>query len=52
MEISSNCFRGTPGYSYNWSNGANTDDISLLFPGIYTVDIIDANGCMITDTGF
>ncbi len=41
---------GTPGYSYNWSNGANTDDISLLFPGIYTVDIIDANGCMITDT--
>ena len=41
---------GTPGYSYLWSTGASTDNISLLFPGTYTVDITDANGCMITDT--
>ena len=36
--------------AYLWSTGANTDNISLLFPGTYTVDIMDANGCMITDT--
>ena len=41
---------GTPGYSYLWSTGASTDNISLLFPGTYTVDITDVNGCMITDT--
>ena len=43
-------FGGTSGYTYSWSNGVNGTNISLLFPGIYTVDIIDANGCMITDT--
>ena len=41
---------GSPGYNYSWSTGTNTDNISLLFPGTYTVDITDANGCMITDT--
>ena len=41
---------GTAGYSYSWSNGANGTNISLLFPGIYIVDIIDANGCIISDT--
>ena len=43
-------FGGTSGYTYSWSNGVNGINISLLFPGTYTVDIIDANGCMITDT--
>ena len=33
-----------------WSNGTSNDNISLLFPGTYIVDITDANGCMITDT--
>ena len=33
-----------------WSNGSSSNLISLLFPGIYTVQIIDGNGCMITDT--
>ncbi|MBT6807975.1 MAG: T9SS type B sorting domain-containing protein, partial [Flavobacteriales bacterium] len=41
---------GTPGYNYSWSNGINGTNISLLFPGTYIVDIIDANGCMISDT--
>ena len=49
MESSGICFENTR-YSYLWSTGANTDNISLLFPGTYTVDIMDANGCMITDT--
>ena len=41
---------GTPGYTYSWSNGYNTENISLLFPGIYYVDITDANGCVILDS--
>ncbi|MFN4764657.1 hypothetical protein ACKGJN_16120, partial [Gillisia sp. Q332] len=36
---------GTPGYTYAWSNGATTEDISSLSPGVYTVVVTDANGC-------
>ncbi len=39
---------GTPGYSYNWSNGANTQDISNLTSQTYTVTVTDANACIDT----
>ena len=40
----------TPSYSFLWSNNITTSSISSLLPGIYTVNITDANGCSITDT--
>ncbi len=36
---------GTPPYVYSWSNGANTQDISGLAPGDYSVVVTDALGC-------
>ena len=34
--------------TYLWSNGATTASISSLAPGVYTVQILDANGCPAT----
>lgn len=36
---------GTPPYTYEWSNGANTSDIENIGSGDYTVTVIDNNGC-------
>ncbi|MDP1623711.1 MAG: Ig-like domain-containing protein, partial [Bacteroidales bacterium] len=36
---------GTAGYTYLWSNGATTKDISGLLPGSYGVAVTDAAGC-------
>jgi hypothetical protein len=36
---------GTPGYTYSWSNGATTEDLSNLSPGTYSVVVTDLNGC-------
>ena len=57
--VSSNvsCFGGNNGdidisviggitpYVYAWSNGMNTQDISQLFPGTYSLLVTDANNC-------
>ncbi len=39
---------GTPGYTYLWSNGQTTQDISNLAAGTYTVTVTDANLCTAT----
>ena len=37
---------GTPDYTYLWSNGATTEDISSLAPGVYSVTVTDDHGCV------
>ena len=41
---------GTPPYSYLWSNGNITDNISGLCAGAYVVNITDANNCVNIET--
>ena len=43
---------GTPAYTYTWSNGGTTNPQVNLAPGLYTVDITDANGCEISASTF
>lgn len=39
---------GTPGYTYAWSNGAASQNLSDVPAGSYTVQITDANQCTTT----
>lgn len=39
---------GTPGYAYNWSNGASTPFLSNVSGGTYDLTITDLNGCTTT----
>lgn len=40
-----NAIGGTPPYSFDWSNGESSEDISSLLAGSYTVVVTDDNGC-------
>ena len=37
---------GTPPYTYIWDNGATTEDIAALAPGMYCVTVTDFHGCV------
>jgi len=39
---------GTSPYTYSWSNGATSQDISGLASGTYTVNVLDNNNCSAT----
>ncbi len=36
---------GTTGYTFLWSNGATTEDVTGLISGAYSVTVTDFNGC-------
>ena len=38
---------GTTPYTFNWSTGETTEDIDNLAPGLYTVEVADANNCTV-----
>ncbi|MEX2596778.1 MAG: T9SS type A sorting domain-containing protein [Salibacteraceae bacterium] len=44
--ISLNVSGGVPGYTYQWSNGAVTQNIDSLVAGQYCVTVTDTTGCM------
>lgn len=39
---------GAPNYSYQWSNGAITQNVSSLVVGVYTVTVTDQNSCTVS----
>lgn len=41
---------GNAPYTYLWSNGATTQDVTGVAPGVYSVVITDANGCITSAT--
>ncbi|GAB5416790.1 MAG: hypothetical protein Crog4KO_22790 [Crocinitomicaceae bacterium] len=41
---------GAQPYTFNWSNGATTEDLTGLSAGTYTLDVTDDNGCTVSIT--
>ncbi|MCS7074375.1 MAG: SprB repeat-containing protein, partial [Bacteroidia bacterium] len=49
--IGTNISGGTPPYSYSWSNGQTTPNLSNLTANTYTVTVTDSRGCTISLSG-
>lgn len=43
-------YGGTPPYEYEWSTSEQSALINGLFPGFYSVSVIDSLGCMLSDS--
>uniref|UniRef100_UPI004048CF6B PKD domain-containing protein n=3 Tax=Roseivirga sp. TaxID=1964215 RepID=UPI004048CF6B len=41
---------GVAPYSFSWNTGAITEDLNNIGPGVYTVQVTDANGCIKFDS--
>ncbi|MGB4846939.1 MAG: hypothetical protein WBP41_03425, partial [Saprospiraceae bacterium] len=41
---------GLPPFTFLWSNGAITEDLTNVPPGLYSVTVTDANGCTSTNS--
>ncbi|WKW47581.1 choice-of-anchor L domain-containing protein [Myroides sp. JBRI-B21084] len=50
--ITVNVTGGTPPYSYQWSNGSNSQVIDQLPAGLYTVLITDSKNCTLTTSTY
>jgi gliding motility-associated-like protein len=48
--ISTTVTGGTPGFTYQWSNGASQSELSNIGGGTYMLTITDANNCTNTQT--
>ena len=48
--IQANIQGGTPPYSLLWNTGSTDVSIQKLGPGMYALGIIDANGCVLSDS--
>jgi len=51
-EIVSLVSGGLAPYTYTWSNGATTSNISEIHSGSYSLNVVDANGCSATATTY
>jgi len=40
---------GVKPYIYNWSIGVQSEELKALFPGKYSVNVFDANGCLASE---